>query len=108
MRKSIALIILTFGVVMLHAQITWLNPRPLGNNFGSIVTAPDSIVVDRPIWSCTVHTGQVYLYVREVCNCALSISKKEILKYFFSYPSISKKKSVFSLTISKEAQYKHI
>ncbi len=30
--------------------------------WGGIVTAPDSIVVDMPIWECIVHTGQVYLH----------------------------------------------
>ena len=42
MRKSIALIISLFGVVMLHGQITWLIPKPLGNNLEGI-TYKDSL-----------------------------------------------------------------
>lgn len=44
------------------ATATDVTVNGVRGTWGGIVTAPDSIVVDMPIWSCTVHTGQVYLH----------------------------------------------
>lgn len=30
--------------------------------WGGVVQAPDSILIDAPIWQCEVHNGQVYLF----------------------------------------------
>jgi hypothetical protein len=44
------------------ATATDVTVNGVRGTWGGIVTAPDSIVVDMPIWSCVVHNGQVYLH----------------------------------------------
>ena len=44
------------------ASATDVTVNGVRGTWGGVVSAPDSIVVDMPIWQCIVHNGQVYLH----------------------------------------------